>query len=267
MHPTLLHILNPETESEDEVWRSYHENSKTERFQRPPSDAQVRQRMSELDMSLDYAGYKRTDLPAPAPLDMAVDAAIRGRQTCRDMQACAISLPQLSALLFSAYGETRDNADTDYPRPFRVVPSGGALYPLELYFHSARVEGLDAGLYHYNPQRHAVSEIVRGDMSHRLSAALVQSELPLQSGLQIFVTAFFERSAFKYAERSYRFVLLEAGHLMQNLALAATALGLGHTCVGGYFDREIDDILELDGIRRGTVYMAMIGRARREPVR
>lgn len=265
MDRTLQEILNPEAVSEDELWRTYHENSKTERFHRPPGDSFVRERMSELRPSLDYTGYPVVELPEQAPLDMPLGEAIRARRTCREMEAFPVDLARLSALLFSAYGETRDNAETDYPRPFRVIPSGGALYPLEVYFHTARVQGLDAGLYHYNPHLHAVTQIHHGDLSHRLSGSFVQTDLPLNSAIQVFVTGFFERSAFKYAERSYRFVLLEAGHLMQNLALCATALGFGHTSVGGFFDREVDDILGLDGIRRSTVYVGVIGREAMEP--
>ncbi|WP_137128603.1 SagB/ThcOx family dehydrogenase [Rhizobium sp. FY34] len=266
MDRTLRQILNPETVSLDEMWRTYHENSKTERFHRPPSEAQVRARMAELKPSLDYSGYPKIVLPAPDPLAMPLGEAMLARKTCRDMEACTITLDQLSTLLFASYGETRSNVGTEFPRPFRTVPSGGALYPLEIYFHTARVEGLEAGLYHYNPQRHCVAELSRGDLSHRLSGALVQADMPLKSAIQVFVTGMFERSSFKYAERSYRFVLLEAGHLMQNLALAATALGLGQTCVGGYFDREIDDILGLDGVRRSTVYIGLLGRESARPL-
>ncbi len=261
MDSKLHEVLNPDAAAEDELWRTYHENSKTERFHRPPSNRVVRSRMDQLSTSLDYRGYPTTALPDPAPLAMPLGEAIRARQTCRDMEACPLNLGDLSTLLFCAYGETRDNAETDLPRPFRVIPSGGALYPLEIYVHTARTEGLDAGLYHYHPGRHRLAQVRRGDLTHKLSAAMVQSDMPLNSAMQIFVTGFFERSSFKYAERSYRFVLIEAGHLMQNLCLAATALGYGATCVGGYFDREIDDILGLDGIRRSTVYMGVLGRS------
>lgn len=259
----LTEILTPEIASDDSAWRLYHENSKTERHHRPPPSHVVRARMEQMTPTLDYAGYPQVALAEPAALDMTLGAAIRARQTCREMQGCTLTLPDLSALLFAAYGETRDNAETEYPRPFRTIPSGGALYPLELYVHTARTEGLEAGLYHYNPARHGLSRVHRGDLGHRLGGALVQADMPLNSAAQVFVTGFFERSAFKYAERSYRFVLIEAGHLMQNFCLTATALGYGTSCVGGYFDREIDAILGLDGVRRSTIYMGVLGQEAR----
>ena len=75
----------------------------------------------------------------------------------------------------------------------------------------------------------------------------------------LFVTAEFARSTFKYGERGYRFVLLEAGHLAQNVNLAAAGLGLGCLDVGGYYDRQVDEWLGLDGVTHSTVYLLALG--------
>jgi SagB-type dehydrogenase family enzyme len=88
---------------------------------------------------------------------------------------------------------------------------------------------------------------------------LVQPELAQGASLIIFLTAIFERSIFKYKERGYRYILLEAGHVAQNLNLVANAFGLGCVNIGGYFDREIDDLLDLDGVTHSTIYMIAIG--------
>jgi SagB-type dehydrogenase family enzyme len=209
--------------------------------------------------ALPYLGYAAIPLPPPATLAMPLGMAVRRRVTGRTMSSGPLSIEQVSTLLFHAYGETRDNIDTPFPRPFRTVPSGGALYPLDLIMHSARIEGLAPGFHYYDPTSHSLRLIRRGDLTHKLSACFVQRELALDSSLQLFMTAFFERSTFKYADRGYRFVLIEAGHIAQNLNLAAVAMGLAATCVGGYFDREIDALLELDGVTRSTVYAQVIG--------
>ncbi|OYY69357.1 SagB/ThcOx family dehydrogenase [Sphingomonas sp. 28-63-12] len=246
--------------SDDECcWETYHDNSKTERHDRPPPNDLVRARMAALAPALAYEGYPTIALPPPPDLTMPIGAAIRARVTGRDMASCALDLDQVSALLFNAYGETRDNAETTFPRPFRTVPSGGALYPLDLYLHSARIAGAPPGLYYYDPTRHQLRLVRRGDQTHKLSGFFVQPELPLNSAAQLFITAFFERSTFKYRDRGYRFALLEAGHVAQNFNLAGTALGLAVTCVGGYFDRDVDDFLQIDGITRSTIYAQVVG--------
>jgi len=250
----------PSDEAEEPVWELFHENSKIERFSRPPPNEIVRRRMVELAVSFAYDGYPEFELPPPPPLDEPLGEVMRARQSGRVMRACPLTLSQVSALLEYAYGETRDNAGSDFPRPFRTVPSGGALYPLELYLHSARIAGAPAGLYHYNPTDRKLRLVKRGDLTHRLTRVLVQPELPLNAAGFVFITAMFERTVFKYADRGYRFTLLEAGHVAQNLNLAATALGFGVLNIGGYFDRELDAMLDLDGINRSVVYMQMIGR-------
>lgn len=88
----------------------------------------------------------------------------------------------------------------------------------------------------------------------------VYREPILGSSLLVFITAMFERSIFKYGDRGYRFVLLEAGHAAQNLNLVSNALGLGSLNIGGFFDREMDDFLGLDGITHSTIYMVAIGK-------
>lgn len=260
MNINLNKIISPKSSEQDGLWRDYHENSKTERHHRPPSSAEVRSRMAEQVLSLEYKGYPSTDLPAPARVETPLSDVIAGRHTARQMAPGPVTLDELSALLFAAYGENRDNTGNEFPRPFRVIPSGGALYPLEIYFHTTRVEGLDAGLYHYNPHRNSVARLIRGDLTHKLCQTVAQTNIPLDASVMIFVTALFQRTSFKYGERSYRFALIECGHMMQNLCLMAQGLGMGAAPVGGFFDREVDQILGIDGVNHATLYLAAIGR-------
>src|SRR5205823_557341 len=147
-----------------------------------------------------------------------------------------------------------------FPRPFRTIPSGGALYPLELYFYTAYVDELTAGLYHYNPIKRNIRRLHDQEASETISAALVQSNIASEASLILFITALFERSTFKYGDRGYRFVMVEAGHLAQNVNLVCVGLGLGSINIGGFLDRRVDDFLELDGVTHSTVYLIAIGK-------
>jgi SagB-type dehydrogenase family enzyme len=217
--------------------------------------------MDRLLESLAYDQFPRIALPRdPAPLRQGLAEAITRRVTARGIEPCQLTLQTVATLFHYAYGITRENRETVYPRPFRTVPSGGALYPLDLFFHSTHVDGLEAGLYHFDPTRHELAFLRYGDESRRLAEALVQRNLALDTALLVFISAAFERSIFKYGDRGYRFVLLEAGHVAQNLNLVATSLGLGCVNIGGYSDRQIDALLELDGIAQSVVYLVGIGR-------
>lgn len=245
----------------DYAWDLFHENSKTGRYDYMPPDDVVRARMGELLESLTFDQYPSVELPASlAPLKLRLEEAISTRVTARNVEPCPLSLETVATILHYAYGVTRDNEDSAFPRPFRTVPSGGALYPLEIFFHSAHVEELQAGLYHYNPARKELRFLRYGDESNSISAGLVQKNLAVDTSLILFITAIFERSVFKYGDRGYRFVLLEAGHVAQNVNLVANALGLASVNIGGFFDRQIDDLLGLDGVTHSTIYMVGIGK-------
>jgi SagB-type dehydrogenase family enzyme len=90
---------------------------------------------------------------------------------------------------------------------------------------------------------------------------MVQQDLVESAAAVIFITAIFARSTFKYGDRGYRFILLEAGHLAQNANLAAQGMGLATTNIGGYADRLVDRYLDLDGLNESTVYVLLIGEA------
>jgi SagB-type dehydrogenase family enzyme len=243
------------------VWELFHENSKTSRYDVPPTDEDVLAAMNYMWQSLPFTGYSVVELPTErSPFKISLADAITTRVTARNLAPSPLSLQDLSALLFYAYGVSRDNADNGFPRPFRVVPSAGALYPLELFFHTAVVDGLEAGLYHYHPLENVIRLVHKGDVTKSIQDALVQPEVVVNSSLILFVTAVFERSTFKYGDRGYRFVLLEAGHLAQNVNLIANGLGLGCVNLGGFFDRRVDDLLDLDGLTHSTIYLAAIGR-------
>lgn len=249
-------------EGEDAVWETFHVNSKTSRaqphlyFDRYPSDATVVAAMRRFREVKPYTDRAHVPLPRSLPdLDVPLEAALAGRASARGFARGEVALDALAKVLFCAYGMTRDNAGTEYPRPFRASPSGGALYPLELYVQAARVSGLRPGMYHYDPVDHELDDL--GDVD--LRPTFVQQDLADDAAAVLLLTGVFFRSAFKYGDRGYRFVLLEAGHVAQNALLAAGGLGLAGVPVGGFFDREADDGLGVDGLNESLVYAVLLG--------
>ena len=243
------------------------ESSKTGRYDEFPSQESIVGRMIELLDTLPYDGYPATPLPPPAPIDAPFSQVVSSRVSARFLRPQQLDLPQLAALLHHAYGVTRTNEGTGFTRPFRSAPSGGGLYPLEIYFHTKRVTGLAHGLYHYDPLKNEVRLLREGDQTPRIAEALVefQSNVAYDSSVIFFLTAIFERSTFKYGARGYRFIFLEAGHVAQNINLVATGLGMGCLNIGGYYDRAVDAFLGLNGVNQTTIYMAAVCQRLDEP--
>jgi SagB-type dehydrogenase family enzyme len=243
------------------VWELFHENSKLGRHHDGPSHQEIVQTMSELHECLPLVGYPVIELPvASAPLPLALDQALTLRRSSHDMTSGRLTFIQLSTILHYGYGVTQHDTVKNGLRQLRSAPSAGALYPLEIFFHNSQAEGLEAGLYHYNPVEGHARLIAAGDATASIAEALVQPEIARGASVIFFLTAVFERSVFKYGNRGYRFALLEAGHVAQNINLVAGALGLECLNIGGYFDRQIDDFLDIDGITHSTVYLIAIGK-------
>jgi SagB-type dehydrogenase family enzyme len=194
-------------------------------------------------------------LPAAALPDAPFSAVVRRRSSGRAFGEEPLGLEALAALLWAGYGVSRAGGDP----PLRTVPSGGALYPLELYVLAARVESLPSGLYHYDPLRHVLEPLSLAVAAERIERLTAYPELVLPAGALLLVTALFWRSRFKYGLRGYRFALLEAGHLGQNVLLAAAALGATAVPIGGVFDRCVEELLEVDGVDESLVYALSVG--------
>ncbi len=185
-------------------------------------------------------------------------AALAARRSRRAYGPGSLSLEELSTLLEAAYGVTGALEGT--PQALRSAPSGGALYPLELYVASRRVAGLSGALHHYDPLRHVLEELRPLDAAAELPPLTPYDELVRGCAALVVVTGVLWRSRFKYGARAYRFTLLEAGHVAQSFLLAVEALALASTPVGGFFDRRVDAFVGADGIHETALYLLPVGR-------
>lgn len=262
-----LRSLQTDVPEEPPLWELFHENTKQGRYDIPLPTESILQIMSNLAEALDYRQQPKVELPAPNELDSLqapVGMAIRERESCRDFLPQPMSLTDLAAILHYSCGANRDNEGTGYNRWFRNYPSGGALYPLEVYIHTTHVDGLSPGIYHYHPVEHHLRLLKSKNSTRQMLKTVVQADVVANASLVLMITAVFERSIFKYGHRGYRLALLEAGHLAQNTNLVAESLGLGCLNIAGYYDREVDDLLGINGIDQSTVYLACVGTKKTE---
>lgn len=179
------------------------------------------------------------ELPEPRLTgDVAVEEALHSRRSVRDFRAKSLHLDEVAQLLWAAQGVTY--------RRLRTAPSAGALYPLEVYVVAGRVEGLDAGVYRYDPRKHVLEIISTGDLRRKLSRAAVSQEWVHEGAISLVFAAQYEKTTAKYGDRGIRYVHIEAGHAMQNVYLQAEALGLGTVAVGAFSDGSLRELLQLD---------------------
>ena len=197
-----------------------------------------------------YPGATRAVLPDPRPYrGMSLEEAIATRRSRRAYSRQPLSLVELSRLLYAAQGITQPQGE------LRAAPSAGALYPIELYAVAHNIAGLEPGTYHYAVPAHELELMQPGDRRAAVvRAGSGQGHLG-QAAVCFILSAIFQRVRWKYHERAYRYALLEAGLIGQNLYLAATSMGLGACAVGAFLDDDLNELLGLDGEEEAALLM------------
>jgi SagB-type dehydrogenase family enzyme len=187
--------------------------------------------------------------------------AIKSRRSQRTFDPAFLAFDELSELLFLTNGVTEKVlTPSGYVRHLRAAPSAGALYPIEIYLGIRRVSDLPSGLYHFAPREAVLERIREGDPTDDLSGACHYHESLHQAAVVVVFAAVLERTKRKYGERGYRYALIEAGHVAQNLCLASAAMGLGCMTVCGFYDDKLNDLFELDGVEETALYVAYLGK-------
>ncbi len=198
----------------------------------------------------------------PRPSEISVDPVLlfdtmESRRTVRDYSEEPIMRWELSLMLHFTQGASEDGGATH----FRTVPSAGALHPFETYIVVNRVDGLEKGIYRYLPLDHAlVHETCHVGGGEAIAATCRRPDLVRNSAVTFIWVAVPHRILWKFEERGWRYLFIEAGHVCQNLYLIATALGCGACAIGSYNDDEMNCALAIDGEDQFCIYLASVGK-------
>jgi SagB-type dehydrogenase family enzyme len=215
-----------------------------------------------------YANAPVIALPPPETrAGTSLWAAASGRHSVRRYYEMPLTLAELSQLLWAGQGVR----DIHAAHSTRVAPSAGALYPIEAYVAVRDVDDLTPGLYHYRvvgadpaghalpAEGHALEQLTVTDLSGALAEACLQQRWMAQAAVVFVWTAVFARSEWKYGDRAFRYIYLDAGHVAAHVSLAAVALGLGSCQVGAFFDDEVNRLIGVDGTDESALYVATVG--------
>jgi SagB-type dehydrogenase family enzyme len=186
-----------------------------------------------------------------------------------------MTLAQLSSLLWASAGTTSSYITPQGQDFYRAAPSAGALYPIETYLVVNQVDDLEPGLYHYRPTgmdvlerpivegSHSLEKLAVGDLRADIKQAAFDQPMCAKAGVVFIWTAVFPRSVWKYRDRAYRYVYLDAGHIAAHLSLAAVSLGLASCQIAAFYDEEANALLEIDGVHESVLYMSAVGNSAR----
>jgi SagB-type dehydrogenase family enzyme len=248
----------------------FHENTKYTRAHYLAQSLQVgkhlHSKQAVLAMSRNFKVLRFAEkylLPRPALLRQSLSQVLRLRVSTRVFSAEQLPLRALATVLLPAAACNRRAMAREFPAiplHFRSYPSGGGEYPIEIYPILLRVADATPSVTHFDPKEGTLSTVSRSISPDALSRCLMHADETLDSAAVLLVlTAIFERTTAKYGDRGYRLILLEAGHVAQNLCLTAAAAGVGSLAWGGFFDDELNQLIGVDGVNEAAVHCLFLG--------
>ena len=200
----------------------------------------------------------------PEPLltsSVSVEEAMQNRRSVREFKPDAMTIEQVSQILWAAYGINEPRSHPSFLRGgLRTAPSAGALYPLDIYLVCGNVEGLQAGIYKYLSEGHSLELVSEGDIRKELAKAALEQNFIEVAPISIVYVAIFSRTTQKYGDRGReRYVCTDLGHSAQNVYLQAYALNLGTCAVGAFTDRMVSMVMLLTD-REEPLYIMPVGK-------
>ena len=209
-----------------------------------------------------YEGQEKAiTLPPPEEVPLVerdITRCIKDRVSDRKWSDASVNLAQLSYLLWATQGVKTVSKENRFTK--RTVPSGGSRHPFETYLVVNKVEGLKKGVYRYLPLQHEIVFLhERAEQEKTVNDGCCRQTFCGNAPLVFCWSATPYRAEWRYRHYGNKSILLDAGHLCQNLYLACVALGLGTCAIAAYMQKIIDDLLGIDGEEEFTVYLAPVG--------
>lgn len=229
---------------------------KNSRFDRLSIHNRQRPAIAQVETFKRYPHASKIPLPRTWTLnEERITSLLQTRRSLRKYSEEPLSLEHLAFMLWASQGITGQAGSY----LFRATPSAGALYPVETYISVHSIEGLAAGLYHFDVEHFALDRLTEKDKADDVAQACLDQKFMAQAAVVFLWTGVFRRAMSKYGDRGMRYILLDAGHICQSVMTAAEAVGCGGCPIGAFYDNEINQLLQIDGEEESILYAAAVG--------
>ncbi|VVC75381.1 hypothetical protein AQUSIP_06710 [Aquicella siphonis] len=205
-----------------------------------------------------YPGYPVISLPTPAGYSgISLSQALSQNSS---ESVAAVSVQSLSNILYYSNGVTETRNYPGGQLQLRAAASAGALYPNDLYVAVINIKGIKPGIYYYHPANHSLIRIGDQGLFQSLAEAGPYPDLLKNAAAIIIISAYFDRTVWKYHERSYRYILPDAGHILGNLTAATSAMKVPYIITGIFDDEKMGKVLALSQHDEGVLSMIVLGK-------
>lgn len=185
---------------------------------------------------------------------------IKKRRSKRNFDDTKLTLKELSYLLWATQGVHKVFGNN--VASFRTVPSAGARHPFETYLYVRLVEGLDEGIYRYLPfENKLIFEYTEENLKEKIIQATYDQKFAGECAVNFIWSVIPNRAEWRYGITSHKCMAIDAGHISQNLYLAAESLNLATCAMAKYYQNEMNNIIKADGVDEFVIYMSPVGKA------
>jgi|SRR3989338_1724674 len=238
------------------IYEKFHNQTVIKSFSFLSHVARIPKRKKQKISFKGYARLKEIVLPRPKlPKKYLLNILSTRISTRNFLNSSLLSLETLSTLFFYSAGLR----ERKFYFEKRFYPSAGACYPLEVYLISINTQ-LPKGIYHYYLKNHSFEQLLlfdRFDFKKFFNQDWIE-----RSSCLVVITAVFKRTTLIYGDRGYRHILIEIGHLGQNFYLNSSSLNIACCAVGGFMDRNLNELFDIDGINEAVVYVLALGKSK-----
>ncbi|HID69941.1 MAG TPA: SagB/ThcOx family dehydrogenase [Desulfobacterales bacterium] len=204
-----------------------------------------------------YPDAEKIELPRTWQLTEArITPLLQNRRSLRKYDEEPVKLEELAFMLWASQGITAKSGKYS----FRTAPSGGALYPVETYISVNHIADLEPGLYHFDVESFSLNRLSDRESAEAVATACLNQKFMANSAVVFLWSAVIRRCMSKYGNRGMRYIFLDAGHICQNLLVAAEATGCGGGPVAAFYDDEVNELLGLDSQEETILYAASVGK-------
>lgn len=194
-------------------------------------------------------------------LDISLSKAINNRRSRRVYSDELITLKELSYLLWTTQG-VKEVIKEGYAT-LRTVPSGGARHPFETYLYVNKVEGLEKGIYKYSALNHSIYFLYNEDnLKEKIIEGCLNQNMAGEAAVTFIWSCIPYRGEWRYNVVSHKAMLLDGGHVCQNLYLACEAINCGTCAIAAYDQEKMDNLVKIDGENEYVVYVSPVGKTK-----
>lgn len=232
------------------------ENIKTDQNLNKPAPT-LEKYHRKTDIMVDLVMPENLEIPAIDLFD-----ALKNRKSVRKYSETSLMLDELSFLLWATQGINKTIYQHEIPYcTMRTVPSAGARHPFETYLIVHNVENLAAGIYRYIASEHKLCFLYQEDnLKEKINEATLGQKFTMNCAVVFVWSCIPYRAEWRYSVTAHKTMLLDAGHVCQNLYLACEAIKSGTCAIAAYDQEKMDKLINVDGKDEYTIYIASVGK-------